>query len=178
MFEHLAGYRVILVSGPHRSGTTIAARMIAEDTGLRFCPEETFGHDNAKAWVKLVETAQGAVIQCPTMCYQIERFGDREDVAVVMVHRKWGDILASQRAVGWSLDDQYRERYKAELEKYGEDAGEDTESLIIIKYARWLLVQEDVIRHSYTVNYEDLNTHPLWLSKEQRRGFKPRQIAL
>jgi hypothetical protein len=174
MFEHLADYRVVLVSGPHRSGTTIAARMIAEDTGLRFCPEETFGHDNAKAWIKLVETAQGAVIQCPTMCYQIERFGDREDVAVVMMFRWLGDILKSQVQVGWSPDGQYKTRYKAELARYRENRS----SLASIKYKHWLASQRDNILHSYIVRYETLNKHPLWLSKEQRRGFGPRQIAL
>jgi hypothetical protein len=148
--------------------------MIAEDTGLRFCPEETFGHDNAEAWVELVETTTGAVIQCPTMCYQIERFGDREDVAVVMVFRWLGDILKSQAQVGWSPDGQYKARYKAELAKYEKNGS----SLASTKYQHWLISQRDAILHPYSVRYETLNTHPLWLTKEQRRGFGPRQIAI
>ena len=40
MFEVLRGFDKIIVSGPQRSGTTIVARILASDLGLRFLIEE------------------------------------------------------------------------------------------------------------------------------------------
>ncbi|OBX35665.1 hypothetical protein A8U91_04739 [Halomonas elongata] len=44
MFEHLADETTIIVTGAHRSGTTIAAEMIAADTGKPCIREEAFEH--------------------------------------------------------------------------------------------------------------------------------------
>lgn len=173
MFEYLSGYRVILTSGPHRAGTTICAKIIAHDTGLRFCPEETFGHDNVEAWWALVKSAQGAVIQCPTMCYCLDEFREADDVAVVMVRRNMADVLRSQRLVGWSLDGFYHERYKRELRHYTYDDGE----LAVAKYQRWDAWQRNAMRHVYDVQYEFLCDHPLWIPKAERVGFAHRQTS-
>ena len=172
MFEYLKGYRVVLVSGPHRSGTTITAKMIAHDTGLRFFPEEAFGHDNVEGWRALVEATQGGAIQCPTMCYRIGQFGKQDNVAVVMVWRDLAEIQASQAKVGWMIGGGYDARYKAELARYGKMGG----NLAQLKYRHWEN-QKPLILHAYDVQYASLSAHPLWIPKAERAGFGPRQVT-
>lgn len=174
MFEYLADYRIVLVSGPHRSGTTIVTKMIAHDTGLRFCPEETFGHDNLTDWLSLIAKSGRCVIQCPTMCSYLVGPGLTGDVAVVMVWRDLADVLASQARVGWTPTGVYRGRYRAELALY--DTLADT--LAETKYRAWDTSQRLAVVHPFEIEYESLDVHPLWLPKAARVGFGPRQIAL
>ncbi len=175
MFEHLAVYRVVLVSGPHRSGTTICARMIANDTGLTFYPEEAFEPDNLPGWLDLIDAVQGGAIQCPSMCAYLDGPGQQDDIATVVVHRDLDDILSSQEKVGWKVDGFYSERYRAELELY-EATGDQL--LAAVKYEYWASVQRDMVAHPYDVDYESLSDHPLWLPKRLRQELEPRQTAL
>jgi hypothetical protein len=175
MFEYLSPYRIVLVSGPHRSGTTITTKMIAHDTGARYCPEEVFGHDNHKGWLALIADPERKVIQCPSMCVHLEGPGIADDVAVVIVFRSLADIIASQESIGWGPTGQYAGRYKAELIRYG---GNEGESLAFHKYLWWGESQQHIISHPSVVNYEDLSSHPLWLPKSARANFGPRQVAL
>ena len=166
MFEHLSNYRVVLVTGPQRSGTTVCARAVSQDAGLRLVLEEAFGvHDDAR-WRALVESAQGAVIQCPTMCRYVDEYGDRDDVAVVLMRRPLAEILASQERIRWLYE-------HLELARYGVESG--TQALV--KYAYWDEHQRARIRHAYEVQYHDLCKHALWVPAEKRRRFRDRQTS-
>jgi hypothetical protein len=171
MFEHLERYRLVIVSGPHRSGTTICAKMIAQDTGKTFYPEESFGPDNHTAWREMVESASG-VMQCPSMACYLGELGGFCDVAVVMMRRDLAAVQASHRKIGWSADGFYHLRYCAELGCYG--AGKD-EDLAEVKYRVWK-GQRLLLQHACNVEYESLEEHPLWVSREKRTGWGPRQI--
>jgi len=173
MFKTMTSFRVIVVSGPHRSGTTICAKMIAQDTGFEFYPEEAFGPDNVKAWQELVVSATSGVIQCPSMCYRLQLAGQYDDVAIVFVMRNLIDIEMSQRLVGWTFDGFYKNRYRAELAVYRQESG----SLAQIKHEEWTS-QKLMIKHPFEVEYEDLSDHPLWIPRAQRVDFGPRQTAL
>lgn len=162
MFEHLTKYRVIIVTGPQRSGTTICAKMIAHDTGKRFVAEEAFGVHSREHWESLVLHSDDAVIQCPTMCAYVGNVL-ADDVLVVMVHRSLVEIHESEKRIGW------REHLR-ELERYGLSEGDPA----AVKYAAWDR-QRKQIPHTLDVAYHDLATHPLWVPKEQRAGFGHRQ---
>ena len=174
MFEYLSSYRIVLVSGPHRSGTTIITRMIAHDTGARYCTEEAFGHDNRDGWLELIADPERKVIQCPSMCAHLEEPGQADDVAAVMVWRTFDDILASQAVIGWTPEGQYADRYQAELALYGSLK----QPLARVKYSEWEDGQSQNITHPFDVHYESLTEHPLWLPKAVRANFGPRQVAL
>lgn len=177
MFEYLKDFRIVLVSGPHRSGTTITTKMIAHDTGARYCPEEAFGHDNVVAWRALIAEPERKVIQCPSMCAFLGEVQIVDDVtmAVVMVHRGMDDILRSQHKIGWTWSGAYSGRYRVELSCYGTWGGAN---LAENKYVWWEEMLSEHLPHAYDVHYEDLATHPLWLPKSARANFGPRQIAL
>jgi len=156
---------LILVTGPQRSGTTIAAKMIAQDTGHLLVLEERFGTHDKGRWEKIIEGSHGVVIQCPTMCRWAHQFGERDDVLVVLMRRDIDDIIASQERIGW--------RERRELVPYGVDEG----PIAAVKYDYWEREQVGQIRHSLELEYEDLSDHPLWVPKARRRRFGPRQTA-
>jgi hypothetical protein len=143
MFEHLSDYSVILVTGPQRSGTQIAARMIAEDTPLWYLDEQAFRAVDVDAWYDIVAEAGMQVIQCPGMCRFVHEFGDRDDLAVVLMRRSVEDIIASQQRIGWRYE-------QLELARYGEIEGPIAE----VKYWYWDKHQKDKIQHAYEIDYE------------------------
>ena len=102
MFEELGTYRVVLVTGPQRSGTRIAARMIAADSGLRYVDEDEFGVYNHKRLRAIIAQAEGVVIQCPAMCHMVHKVA-AEDVLVVMMMRDVDDIVASEKRIDWTI---------------------------------------------------------------------------
>jgi hypothetical protein len=163
MFEHLGKFALILVTGPQRSGTTIAARMIAADTGKQYVDEQAFEATDEIRFEAVLADLDGGVVQCPGMAFQIHRQGARDDVAVVFVRRAEEDIIASQRRIDWTHND-------FEASRYGR-AGIAAR----IKYEAWDDWQRSLVRHPYDVEYERLAAHQLWVSKERRRDFSPRQ---
>lgn len=158
MFEALTGYRNILVTGPHRSGTTICARMIAEDTGKRLVIERDIatprfeGDTEPELTGTTVEhwmadnpdtVLQGAT--CFRWLYELQR----DTLLTVFVERSRAEVLESQmRYRGRVLDDPEGKRRQFDRMR---------------------------LSHRLVVHYEDLRAHPLFV--EDRTGWEPRQIA-
>ena len=100
MFEKLKRWPRILVTGPQRSGTRIATKMIAEDTGHWFVGEEEFGVDSLNRLWKILEIGRNIAIQCPTMAPFVSLLGMRDkDLLVVMMRRDIEDIQASRERI-------------------------------------------------------------------------------
>ncbi len=89
MFEGLKNRHCIIVTGPHRSGTTICAEMIAHDTGKPCIREEAFDNRNIIKAQRLVE--QGGVIQGPYLLPWAPIF----DACVVYIDRNPDEVAAS-----------------------------------------------------------------------------------
>ncbi len=156
MFKYLSDYRVVLVTGPQRAGTRIAAKMIAHDTGLTYIDERAIDTDSLYRLSDAIHL--GGVVQCPAMCRFIHMFGQNEGLAIVMMMRVVEDIIASQKRIGWHWE-------PIELAYY------ETQGVISeVKYHYWLK-QKPMILHPYEVEYESLSEHPLWLPSEERLAF-------
>lgn len=173
MFEDLAQYDCILVSGPQRSGTTIAAKMIATDTGHRYVGEDEYGVYSEEAFVDLLATEHHIVVQCPTMSHIIHEVANT-NILVVMMMRDLTDIAASEKRVGWTVGP-YPELYKFGMSRrqavsFRRRGGQ----VAVLKYERWK-GQREQIPHYLELEYESLVAHPLWVPKEQRMSFGPRQ---
>jgi len=166
MFSRVAGYRVILVSGPQRSGTTITARMIAHDTRLRYVDEEEFAVHDFDLLREIVCRERGVVVHCPALAHRVHELAG-EDVLVVFVWRRWADIVASQKRIGWDEEE-------VERAKYG-DFVRPGEGSVAVKYRYWREVQQERCPHSMDVFYEGLAGHPLWEKLARRRGWMARQ---
>jgi len=68
LFDWLASFDKILVTGPQRSGSRICAQMIAYDTGHEYVDEEDLSMDSLYQLCGFLEDQRGLVIQCPTLC--------------------------------------------------------------------------------------------------------------
>lgn len=174
MFEHLAKFRTIFVTGPQRSGTTIAARMIAHDLGYEYIDERDYGAHDLQMLFRVVE--EQAVVQGPALsayCHLLPRH-----VAVVLMRRALADIVASQDRTtlpsGKSWTD---EEEIVELAKYFRPQG----PIAGVKYEAWETVQKPAMtaqgKTFFEVLYEDLADHPLWVAKDLRKGWGPKQTA-
>lgn len=158
MFEHLGRYRNILVTGPHRAGTTICAKMIAADTRKRFVIERDiatprFAGDtepdlNSKTVQKWLEDNPDTVLQGAT-CFRWLAELQRDTLLTVFVERSTQHIHASQMAYrGRIIDDPEDKRRQFDMMR---------------------------IAHRLVVHYDDLRDHPLFV--DDRTGWEPRQIA-
>lgn len=158
-------FRVVVVSGPQRSGTTIAARIIAAESGMQYVDEDAYGTKAIDAWKEMVATGQALVIQSPAMARWVHEV-DAEDVAVVWMMRPLGDIMASQRRIGWDDGD---ERAKYHM------TAKDTRPIAFVKQWYWYTHQRPFITHAFELEYEQLKHHPFWVEDHKRILFGKRQ---
>lgn len=152
VFEHLSRYRCVIVTGPHRSGTTIAATMITADTGLTRVVEEAFAFRDIIKAEMLVRT--GGVIQGPYLLPWVPYLHDLGAAAVYM-HR----------------DPQAVERSNLLLRKRHIPAPHFDKSQAD---GLWKRIKGLLGADAFDVEYESLREHPLFV--EDRSGFKHRQV--
>lgn len=169
MFEHLKKWPRILVTGPQRSGTTIAAKMIAQDTGHWFMPEERIGVDSLNRLWHMLRTHHSIVVQAPAMSVFSNLLAASDaGLAVVMIRRDIEEILASQKRIGWRWEDP---EYIRLLTLPSEPL-----SAAELKYAAWDNFQKECLGpQAYEVEYNSLEKHDLFIAKEGRAGFGSRQ---
>jgi hypothetical protein len=172
LVQELKPYNAVLVTGPQRSGTTIGARILAQELGYRYVDENAFGiHDPHRAYMLMKEG--NVVLQAPALCHVASDFTHRLHYAVVMMRRPIEDITKSENRIGW------RVAYNglnllAEQKKYAEKFGIYGNHIALIKYYCWDMLQKQMC-DSFDLEYESLRGHPLW--KEERPDFAPRQFA-
>lgn len=178
MFERFYGWRFILLVGPHRAGTTIAARMIASDLDLEYYEEEDVFHwaetshldqIDIRAWLAHVG-APRLVLRGPALSSRAHTWAlSVDEMCVVMLLRPVDDILASQRRVRWAME-------RPELSWYPANYREEGLHACQAKYRYWSEVQQPMLGdQAYELWYEDLSKHELWVPKEERGDFWSRQ---
>ena len=165
MFSQLNKYNTIVVSGPQRSGTTIASRMIANDTGFSHIDERYFDIWNKDEWYRLILDSSNSVIHCPAMSINLDMLFDVPNTLVVFMLRDIDDIVASQKRIGWS-DRSTRKSYNVNRA--------DTRPISVIKYAHWITTMHR-LPNVIELEYESLKKHHLWVDKSKRQNFDRRQ---
>jgi len=165
MFEYLAEYPVILVTGPQRSGTRIMAKCVAYDLGHEYIDENEIKTDSLYELEILTKYQRGdrrLVVQCPALMYAVQHIVRRtgRDFAVVVVMRDIKDIVASQQRARWIWE--YLEAWH--YEEYPCPIAE-------VKYEVWRSVQRHQVPNWFEVEYESLADHSLWVPAEQRKDF-------
>lgn len=170
ILPELKKFKSVLVTGPQRSGTAIATKMIAEELGYREIEEEEFGiHDMGRARAFL---RQGAVVvHAPGLSYIAHVMAEQTDVVVVFMRRDIVEIWGSEERIKW------RTAYgganlKAEQDKYSKYYGIYGDNIALIKYYCWDTLQKQNCV-SFDLDYQSLREHPLW--RDERTDFAPRQ---
>ena len=158
MFEHLKTERVVLVTGPQRSGTRICAKMIAHDTGHTYVDEFDFGITEEKRFYQY-QYQDNVVIQCPAMLpYCLHE----QHALVVFMRRPVEDIIKSQDRIDWT-----RKHEQGEKSYYVGDQP-DPRPVSVIKYDRW---DKQKPGRYLEVDYNSLCEHELWIPQEHRQDF-------
>ena len=155
-------YRTIIVSGPQRSGTKIAAKMLSDVLGHTCLLEDEFQFHDLLAFAKLTER-KNVVIQAPTMsavCHLLSH-ARSFDAAVVFMKRDVKDIENSQKRIAWDEED-------FEKRQYFYSGGEPISK---IKYNAWEIYQKPTLgNRAFELEYESMRVHPFWIEKEFRDG--------
>jgi hypothetical protein len=162
LFEHLSKYNTIIVTGPQRSGTLIASKMIAHDTGHLFIDERLISIDSLYRFQEAIMLQRNVVIQCPALARWIHHFAD-DDVLVCFMMRDLEDIKASENRIGWNGEVIEQIRYQ-----------DFNRPIAILKYEAWEK-QKKVINNWMEIEYKSLENHPLWMPREKRVEFGPHQ---
>lgn len=159
----LSQYPSLLVTGPQRSGTTIAAHVLAQELGKEYVDEQEIGV--AMTGPAHAVLARGnVVLQAPALCHLAHTF----DCAVVLMRRPVEDIIRSQGRIGWNGHE------AGELRKYGVTAG----PISVVKYRAWDDWQKVLCQAPFELDYESLSMHPLWVPPSERSAFGMRQWTI
>ncbi len=174
LFNHLQKYRFVLVSGPHRSGTTIAAAMIANDLGYEF-QEDT--QTQLERFLTSHKDHPPTIFHCPSYCYYIHQLAKIPDLAAIMVIRNVQDIISSEKRMPWAFEPQQLGFYQAKAQPRPNFPIQSPIS--VVKYRYWYEVQRpifDELGNGYEVHYEDLKAHPMWVLPRDREGWTSNQL--
>jgi hypothetical protein len=168
VFEYLAALsKRIVVTGPQRSGTRIATRMIAMDTGYRYVDEGEFLVHNDELW-RLILAGEGIVVQSPGMLKDVVD-NPPPGIFVVLMRRSLDDIHASADRIRW---EEHLKGNTSELAKFGLASGDSAS----VKYDYWGKRSKSFPYQE--LDYESLRGHRLWVEKEHRRNFGPLQTQV
>lgn len=154
MFEYLKKYPYIIVTGPHRSGTTIVGHMIAYDTGKEFLDEININHVYVRKIPKIFETKKNIILQAPYALPWSPVISNSE-TAIVLVKRNIHNI---KKSVQFSKNKRGK--------KISSPAFAPEQA-----YKLWDCVKL-YIHNPFEVQYEDIKAHPLWIDENERRKSK------
>jgi hypothetical protein len=164
LLPKLARFTRIIVTGPQRSGTTIATKILANELGFEYLREEAFHVHRLELLCNIILSKDRFVVQAPTMsgcCHYLS------GVAIVFMRRDLDAIAASENRVGWN-------RREFEKTKYFDSSDRTSAE---VKYHAWDRFQKRLLRHrAFDLQYESLKKYPLWVTQEQRKDFGLRQI--
>lgn len=163
--ESLRQFHKIVITGPQRSGTRIASKILSTELGYEFVKEEDFVIDNLKLFTDILNSNNNSVIQAPALC-NIAGLLNPWNVAVVMCVRRVYDIKLSEKRINWPFNDY-------ESHKYFKD-GESC----VIKYDAWANYQRGKLKHAYELWYEWLSGHKFYVPLDERKNFQYNQLEV
>ena len=165
------------MSGPQRSGTRIASKMIASDLGYNHIDESTFETHNWNLFKQQLK--KNVVIHCPAMSQWLTAIPNETllSVRIVFMIRNVNGIVASQERINWAFYNELLEKRKYndtfKLTKFVYDL-----PIAVIKQIVWLNHQRGLIKNYTELNYTDLKSHSMYITKENRKEFKYNQTII
>lgn len=162
--------RIVYVTGPNRSGTTIGAKILADSMDRKFHPEERFGFRNWRRFKRLTD----GVVQCPQVMQRLHEVS-APDVAVVCMLREIGEVQDSF----WHQRD-HKHRALRQTSLMGHESLAQTRyrypyNQAVSAYLFWLLDLKPRLHNPFELPYNALRGHRLW--HDDRRGWHHRQTA-
>jgi hypothetical protein len=159
----LTNVKKIVVAGPQRSGTMIAAKILAHDLKLPFHSEIEFDTHDFMKFMKLIQSKESFVVQAPSMSAYVHQL----PCTAIWMQRSHQDVLRSERRIKWGAEEQL-ERNRYFTREHGSSAA--------IKHEAWERFQRiELGERAFDLSYDSLSTHPLWVPEDGRKEFGPRQ---
>lgn len=146
------------VTGPQRSGTTIAARIIAAEHNKSYVDELDFNPNS---------DLSNTVIQMPSaLDSYIPLYYMFPGVVFVGITRDKADIIQSMKRIDWLRDDV-------------QDWEQFLDAFVTQRFELWNQLKQKLPQDSWQeIPYDSLSQHPLFLSKQARADFSVRQWQL
>jgi len=180
-------YSKIVVSGPQRAGTTISTVIIGHELGLSAILEEHSSYNrDPYIFTNILNTKDNFVIQAPGMCYFLDNIKNK-DVLITVMRRRVEDIILSQERINWTR------RYEpVEKKKYNQKLDKILTECTLFNKKDLLVLPISVLKYLVLplqkrmcqfdikwieLEYDSLEEHELFIPKERRKMFKPRQYA-
>ncbi len=159
MFETLKEFSNIVISGPQRSGTRIAAKIVAKDAKKIYIDEKDINYHDFRLLEWYLDR-KNVVIQCPGLCHLLHRI-TTSSTLIIMIVRPIEEILSSEDRC-WNDQSKFNELYK-----YGYSNG----IISKIKYNFWDTHQKLILNErAREINYHYLKKHPLFI--KDRKNFR------
>ena len=172
---HLMKYRAVVVSGCQRSGTHIMAKIIGAELGWRYLTDNDYDVDNFNGWAKAVLGGHHIAIQCPHMTHILHLVPP--DVAVVYMLRPASEITESFMRVNpgtVQASQAYQMLFYSTMP--GVDGDQDDIKWIRVRDMYWQGYQSVVLNgRGFSFQYHDLEEHPMFYKKHQRKGWTMNQ---
>lgn len=168
---HLKAFELVVVTGPQRSGTTIATIILADSLGYASVLEEAFREDDLFRFGATLYNRRRCVVQAPAMaaiCHLIKN----PAIAVVFMMRPLADIVSSQNRIGWTATHDGYEKRKYLVPE------DDPRPIASVKTQAWRLQKSILGSRAFELAYDSLAAHHLWVPRGLRTDFGPRQTTL
>lgn len=169
IIEKLKHFDKIVVTGPQRSGTTIASKMIHEDLKYLNYIHKDERHVSGHSWdLALYHLAMPykTILQCPGLSSRCHLFP--KEYAIVFMIRNTMDIIKSQLRINWRYEPLEWGMYYMVF-----GPSNTKEPICEYKYDIWKKIQKDLVSSCFELEFESLKAHPLW--KDNRKHFKAKQ---
>lgn len=177
MFEKYRKFKKIIVTGPQRSGTTITAKIIANDLNYQYIDETQFDVDNIEKFRKIL-SSDNIVLQCPGLVYYIDRMPS--EALKLFIFRNVNDIILSQVRIGWT--EKYEQYEKEKLKNnnllYFNNLDIKYNPVSVLKYELLEFYRFNIdSENCQYLEYSELEKHPMFIKKELRKNFTPKQTS-
>lgn len=174
IIDSLRVFNKVYVTGPQRSGTTFAAKALAYSLGYKHIDERDFGTQDLDKMNELTSKYDKFVVQCPCLFYRVTDF-DNDGIIICMI-RDIESIIKSENRINFTKFTGFKGEHVKYINKFPEYYDKN-KPISQIKYDVWNNVQKLKINNYIELKYEDLKSHPLWIGKEKRTHFKPKQTS-
>jgi len=179
--EFCRKYDRIIVTASQRSGTTICGKMLAFSLGWKYIDESGMPFKDKKVFLAKLIKGNKIVVQSPGFRVGIHNFIpeiNKYKVGVILIKRDVKEIELSRKRIKWG-DGGFAD-INNPLVKEVLDSGLVKVPEGKISEMQFRVLQVDYLAKKYPlftflINYHDLEGHSLWIPKEKRLKFKPKQ---
>lgn len=147
-------YPPIVVTGPQRSGTTIASQILASDLDRQAVDESEFtmGADYTNCVIQLPQALDHFILLQHVY----------PGVQFLFVRRDPLDIIQSMKRIQWCKDDVHD--WDVFLERY-----------VVSRLLLWNHIKQQAPDACSEIDYEALSDHPFFVDKDKRQKFTSKQ---